>query len=136
MSDDLDLSTFAGANPGSTKDVNFDDIQKAIDLIEKLPKPELVEAVLITKLSLLPGIRRCQYEGKNYFIIGKDTWEREVKPQFEKMEAPDYSGNIGAVTGIPVIEDDELVKMILLKWAEKLSSDFITARKPPKGWTE
>lgn len=89
----------------------------------------VIDAILLTKGYLIPlgSIAFVEYEEKKYFITHKATLDEFVKdiPIYKSDTVPEYlQGSLGQLTGIPIIEDEELVKKIWFSKFRMLEDRF------------
>lgn len=104
--DDLTASTYADSSPSSLTSEMLLEMYRRLRSYK--PK-ESIEAVLITHI--LSGYWKARHEGKLYLIIGTMEWAM-VQSISVRMQ-PDPVGFIGnTLFGIPVIENEELVRAI------------------------
>lgn len=114
--DDFSASTYADSSHSSLTSEMLLEMYRKI----RSSKPkESIEAVLITEI--LSGYWKARHEGKLYLIIGTMEWVR-VQSISVAMQ-PDPVGLLAnTLFGIPVIENEELVRAICgdaLEWFRK-----------------
>lgn len=106
-------SLFEGGTVSSGKEassLNFEAMIKAVnELEERLAYAPRIESILITAYCPNGYIMKMRFEGLLYFLISPSLAEK-----LKAMAEPADSA-LSYITGIPLVEDDALVKRLIEK---------------------
>jgi hypothetical protein len=124
---------------GKTMDsITHDDLLKICrEIDEKFPKQEFIKALYLTNPNsyLVPrgSFYKTEYKGNKYWLMHWLDFQK-IKEEFEKDNYKNENlfirtGMLGDLLGIPVFQDEEFIKEILIdkfspKW--KTPSIFVT----------
>jgi hypothetical protein len=119
MRDQLDQKTRDALLQGTFTNVkleeptlDFEAITKRMKELEEARKG-LISMIVITRYAPPLSMLKCRYEDKWYLLVNASDWA-QIKDSLPTQKAADLPYSPFSLTGIPVVEDDELARKILI----------------------
>jgi hypothetical protein len=108
-------STSTDKEPELAKEGDLEEMARLLSQAPAIPEEDLIHMIVITIWAPHHAALKCRYEGKWYVLINKLDWP-EIKRSipFAPPDSPLSTGLPGLITGIPIVEDDELARKILV----------------------